>query len=231
MKRIFCLFLFVVMLMSACISFAEVEEEIKFRGVEWGLSYPDTMQALTSLELKWQSGDLAKGRKIDSQASGEWSNYYDYDCLIYVETSSSSPSIKVAGYDMSGVTLYFACTENNGVITHDDVDTSFYMAKYRIKPKDLQAVYDDFVAKLTSVYGDPDKTYTDSGFITYNYTYWYGKNDTMIILASDDNWGTVDINYVWAGGEELMQKANDIQHQAVLDEEASHFGTDNTDGL
>ncbi len=61
--------------------------------------------------------------------------------------------------------------------------------------------------------------------------YWYGKNNTGIILTSDDNWGNVDINYVWYEGEELMKKAEELQRQAELDEEASHFGTDNTDGL
>ena len=177
MKRVICLFLFVILLASFSLSFAEVDEEIKFRGVEWGKNYTDVMQALSSTDLKWQNGEIASGRKIEAQASGEWSDYYKHDCLFCVNTSSSSPSIKVAGYDISNVTLYFACTEKDGIITHNAEDTSFYMAKYRIKPKDLQAVYNDFASKLTAVYGEPDKTYTDSGIITYNYTYWYGKNN------------------------------------------------------
>lgn len=230
MKKFFCLILFMA-LMLASIASAEFDDEIKFRSVDWSLSAPEVLKALESSGLKWTNGSVSTGRKIKSQACGEWSGYYDHDCLYYIDTSYSSPSIKVAGYDISDVTLYFACTENNGKITHDEKDTAFYMAKYKLEPKDIQAVYDDFVDKLTAVYGEPDKTYTDTGIITYQFTYWYGKNNTMVILTSDDNWKTIDVNYVWNDGEELMKRADELQRQAELDEEQSHFGTDNTEGL
>lgn len=229
MKKVLCLILLVTLMLGS-VAFAEIEEEIKFRGVDWGLAAPDVLQTLSSGDIKWKSGSVTTGRKIESQASGEWSNYYGHDCLYYVEMSSSS-SLSVAGYDVSSATLYFACTEKDGKITHDAADTTFYMAKYRFKPKDLQAVYDDFVVKLSSIYGEPDQKYTDNGIITYQYTYWYGKNNTAVILTSDDNWDNVDINYVWYEGEEVMKKADELQRQAELDEESSHFGTDNTDGL
>lgn len=230
MKKVLCLILLVTLMLGS-VAFAEIEEEIKFRGVDWGLPASDVLQALESSGLKWKSGSVATGRKIEDQASGSWSGYYGHDCLYYIDTSYSSPSIKVAGYDISDVTLYFACTEKDGKITHEPADTAFYMAKYQLKPKDLQAVYDDFVTKLTAVYGEPDQKHTKTGVITYQFTYWYGKNNTAVILTSDDNWDTIDINYVWYEGEELMKKAEEMQRQAELDEEQSHFGTDNTDGL
>lgn len=228
MKKMLCLILLTT-LMFGNVCYAATDEEIKFREVEWGLPVSDVLQALSSTDIKWKNGSVSTGRKIETQASNKWSDYYKHDCVYYIGMSSSS--LSVAGYDISDATLYFACTEKDGIITHDPADTSFYMAKYTFKPKDLQAVYDDFIVKLSSVYGEPDQKYTDSLIITYNYTYWYGKNDTMVILTSDSNWETVDISYVWSGGEELMKKADELQRQAELAEEQSNFGTDNTDGL
>ncbi len=230
MRKLVAAITLIVMLFST-IALAEEQQEIKFRGVDWGISYSETVDQLTDFGVRWESPETVDGRKIKSLINNKWSDYYDYKSACKVDAVSTKEK-KVAGYDISSVKLYFAYIPNEkGEITHSADDTSFFMAQYKINPTDLDGVYGDLKEKLTSLYGKPAKEDSDGFVIHYNYCYWYGANDTMVVIVTDDNYECIYINYVWNNGEKLMDQANAIQHQAEIDKEKEKFGTDNTDGL
>lgn len=75
---------------------------------------------------------------------------------MYTLFAYSSPTIQVARYGIGDTSLYSSFTEDNSNnITQDPEQTSLYMTKYIIKPKDLEAVFNDMVEKLAAVYGAP----------------------------------------------------------------------------
>ncbi len=235
MKKILSLLLAIMMMLGTMSAIAETQSEvaeIKFRGIDWGVSYYEVMSKLSDWGIKWYTSKATSGRRIKSLINDAWSDYYDYDCAYYTYSSSSSPTKQVAGYDIDNVKLYFAFVPNSsGKLTQSPDDTSFYFAQYKIKPTDVEAVYGDLKVKLSSLYGEPAKEASDGWIIHYNYCYWYGANDTMVVIVTDDNYDCIYINYVWNHGETLMQTAENLLRQAEIDAEREKFGTDNTDGL
>lgn len=190
-----------VLLGMSCGADAAVEKELRFRGAEWNKPYAETMRSLEGMGVKWRDPKTSSGRSIRQQADGSWSGYYDHDCLYSVDLAYNSPTIQVAGYEVSDVDLYFAFTpDENGRIPQDAGHTAFYMAKYTIKPKDLDGVFDDLRLKLSALYGEPDRKFSDGWIIHYNIAVWNGEGDTRIMMISDDNWDSIYINYIWDGG-------------------------------
>ena len=73
----------------------------------------------------------------------------------------------------------------------------------------------------------------------YNYTYWYGQNDTMLVLKSVNTENdTTDlyedeiyISYVWLKGDELLLQASDTLKQEAINKEKEIYGNNSTNGL
>lgn len=206
--------------------------EITFRGIEWGSTYNDVISSLSDWGMKFREGKSVKTRRIKSLINNSWSDYHDYQCGFYTYSSYSSEKKQVAGYDIDNVALYFSFVpDENGKLVQSPSNTSFFLGQYKIKPTDVDGVFVDLKNKLSSLYGQPAKETSNGLIIHYNYCYWYGANDTMVVIVSDDNWDCIYINYVWNKGDKLLDEADKILYQAEIDKEKEKFGLDNTDGL
>lgn len=235
MKKVFAFLLTLALLLTSCVAFAgdEYAEPILFRGVEWGSSFEDVVKVLPD-------GVKMRDPKINEywypmsdmmyDESG-WGNQLkgELGCYAYAR-SSSLKGVKVAGYEIDELYLYFIFKQDSsGKLVKDAAHTAFYYGYYKLEPKDPDAVYDDLVNKLSSLYGDVDEEKSSSSIIDDKMALWNGADGTMVsIFRQDYSSGShyIYIKYGFAGGDDLMQEA----YEAVVREETEGAAS-NTDGL
>lgn len=190
MKKFFVFLAACILILSfACAASAEntVTEPILFRGIEWGSSFTDVMNQLSS-DMRFYDLRSDSSYTVSASMLGETKGYFDGHVVGSCNARSSSlKDIKVAGYELSGLRLRFAWVPGeDGLIIEDNNHTALFFAEYEISPKDLDAAYSDLTAKLSSLYGQPSATKTAGSIISEEYTVWYGGNNTMLVLVSRD---------------------------------------------
>ena len=218
--------------LSIAVPADEYEEQILFRGIEWGSNYNEAITDLGGISM------------CDLRESEYWYSIKDYmntesgmskyNGTLGGYTYASASSLKdlsVAGYPIESLYMYFIYTPGEeGMLIKDTEHTKLVYAYYKIKPKDLEAAYDDLTTKLTSLYGDVDETDHSTFLIDDNQNLWYGANGTMVSVVSRDYNTTstkeLYIKYGFAGGDDLMKASYDA---LVLEE--SKKAANNTDGL
>lgn len=233
----------ILLTLSICCSFAlfahaetateEPRVEILFRGIPWGSTHADVQKAIGNLGSYGYKSSYPN--PAFCWAGGSKSYHYENDPL---HGSFSGPKLSVAGYDMSTQFL-FAYTVTDP-IKYDTENTAFIAATYNISDlSDPDGVAKDLVEKLSSIYGPFDSTSEGKtlGGYPINYWYWYGANDTFIVLKERNGVGysygiaDVTIGYGWNGGDEIMDKLDKAISEENKAKEAEKFGNGNTDGL
>lgn len=237
MKKKLAILLICAVFLPAFASFAENPgEHIIFRNIPWGSSYQEVVNALSKTGLKWSSPAVKTGRTIRNTIIDNIGYGFDYETGVYINTDYKSPQLNVAGYDTTRITLYFAyTTDKNGDLPKDLEHTAFCLAKYEFEPTDLSAMTEDFIMKISALYGEVDEMLSDTLVIENNYFLWY-DNDRNIVGLENELYPITEskniyISYGWGEGDSILQRANDIQYAEALAEEAKKFGTDNLDGL
>ncbi len=234
MKKIAYLLFVVVMLLHCGFAFAEdiYENEICFRGVAWGASYDETLKAMPD-EIKFyglQDREYWYTNEVNMFDEGI-NDYYKghLGCYTYTMTSSLK-DLKVAGYEIENLSLYFCyLTGEDGLLIKDEEHTALVFAYYKLEPKDHEAVYEDLITKLTSLYGDVDVTRHDSSYISHTQNMWYGADETMVSVVKEDyptGSHYIYIKYGFSGADDLIKAAYEA---AVLEE--TRNAASNTDGL
>lgn len=220
---------------------SRANEEIIFREIPWGTSYTSASQTLSDLKLWALSGDSFKTMSVDDVLLGDYKGLgFEYNGINIIANAHNG-EIDVAGYITSEVILYFAYLPVDGVLTQSEDDSALYGAQYVFEPKNLQEMSADLVSKLTELYGEPSKTSQDTDMWgnQYNYTYWYGANDTELVLkttnSENDSTGFYDdeitLSYAWRQGDTLLQQASDTLSQMDADKESEAYGNGSVNGL
>ena len=234
MKKVILLVMslcFVIM----CVSFASAEGSnnvlITFRGIEWGTPVGDISDKIPD-GVKFFNPDLVSQLVSAKNFLYDGNNDYYKGPVAYSVSarSSSLKNMKVAGYEVSGMYMYFAIVPGaDGLPTENVSDSALVMAYYKIEPKDPDAAYEDLCTKLTGLYGDADYSYEKSPYITYKYTVWYGSDGSAVSLVKEDypsGSHYIYIKYAAANADEVLKKAYDA---LVLKE--SKEAASNVDGL
>lgn len=174
------------------------------------------------------------GKLIKNEIDEMSSNYdQNHQCVYVVNSDSKHTSLSVAGYKVNDIKLYFAFTPNTvGEIDHKVANTSFYMAKYTIKPTDYDVATNDLKQKLTKLYGSPK--YIESANTCSSgdskYPRWEGANGSFVALtAKNSSYSDPEI-YIYYGndmGDDMIKVAENLQKQA----EANDLKNAGTDGL
>lgn len=206
-------------------------EEIRFRDIEWGTSLDQARTFLPEgISLYPPREDSAFS--VEKAMYDEGDGYYNgHVCCFVTADSSSLDGFQVAGYDVAGLHMRFAFLpdEINGMLNKNEKNTALYYAYYELNPKDPDAVYQDLLNKLTSLYGDVDITKSSGYSIKSTYNTWFGANRTLVTLQKDDYSSgshVIYIKYSFLDGNKLLQKAHDA---LVLEE--SQKASSNVDGL
>lgn len=215
--------------------------EIVFKDLQWGNSFPEVDAKLSSWELWNLYGDSFQTCSVDEILLGDYKGIdFEYGGINLISNALYGEQ-EVAGYTTTGITLYFAFIPVNGYLTYDEKDTVLYGAQYKFEPINLKETNEDFVSKLSGIYGEPSKVTNDADMWEneYTYTYWYGANDTELVLrcinSEKDTTGfyndEIYITYAWRGGDELLKDASDAIKKENSDKENEARENGDSSGL
>lgn len=219
----------------------EMKKEIIFMDTPWGVSYEEVNKKFPDYNIMCLAGEHYKTMSCDDILLGDY-NGIDFEYSdINIIGSALKKEVEIAGYVTSDLNFYFSYIPVDGVLTKTEKDSSFYGAQYVFSPKDLKKMKKDLLEKLTSLYGEPSKSNKDSDLWgnKFTYTYWYGANDTELVLKTQDSSedstelyeDEICISYIWRKGDELLQNASDLLKKQAIKEEAEAYNNTNTDGL
>ena len=217
MKKLLVILLAGVFLCGFAASLADeiYSKPIQFQGVAWGSDYsevvnaiPDSVRILNPVKLQffypvedmmYKAG--GKGNQLKAEIG----------CYAYAG-SGSLKEIKVAGYEVKDLYLYFIYTpDENGKLIRDKEHTALYYAFYRMEPENPDAVYEDLVAQMTALYGDADAEEQDESLmISDKMVLWHGAEGTMISVYRHTAFGgkqEIFVKYGFKGGNDLMNEA------------------------
>ena len=158
MKKIIAI-VFAFMFLVSNVTFAEVHDEaILFRNVTWGSDYATVKEVLPDGVETYGLKTEEYWYPILDRMYDTTFNYLKAELGCYTYTKSSTmKNVKVAGYAVDAISLYFVYQVGpDGLLVKDDAHTSLIFAEYKLEPKDSDAVYSDLVNKLSSLYGDID---------------------------------------------------------------------------
>ncbi len=216
-------------------------QEILFCNIPWGTSFTEVKNDLGELGLWGIAGEDYKTMSVDDIVLGDYQGI-DFECSdINIIGNCQNDEVEVAGYTTTDVQLFFAYIPVDGILTKEEQDSALYGARYEFETQNINEMYEDLTQKLSLLYGEPSKTMTDSDLFgnSYKYTYWYGLNDTMVVLKYLDSGNeitdvfsdTIYICYVWNEGDRLLQQASDILKQEAINNEKAIYGNNDTSGL
>lgn len=214
MKKLTVVFLACLILFCTTVVLAETAATpILFRDIEWGSTYNEAQKGLPD-NVKLYDLDADSSYLVEEMMTDERRNYFDGHVAARANARSSSlRGIKIAGYELSGLTMCFAWTPGtDGLIVEDAAHTALYYAVYEISPKDLKAAYADLTTKLSSIYGEPVSTKESGTIIDQKYTIWNGADNTMLVLLSKEySSGSteIEIRYGTTEGNIWLQQAYD----------------------
>ncbi len=226
------------------------DEEILFRNIPWGVNVDDEKSAL-------QSTGFFTG-KCDTETSARlvpWSldpedadSYWDSGIRLY--QYSFSEDVKVAGYNVGTVNLYFMYQHDGVSVNRDSRASELYKVSMELETADYDLAYADLVNKLSSLYGNATETSdvagycsTDGNYHQYNWwASWYGKDNTAVLLhltydiTDEDNkmkGQEITLYYGKTNSEiELISLSNAMTEEAKEAERQNILNNaNNTDGL
>lgn len=218
------------------------EKEILFRDIPWGTNFLDTANYFEGYDLWDLSGDWTVNPSVDGVLLNNDNEGIDFEYNdINIIGNLYPGEMEVAGYTTKDVELHFAYTFKDDMLLKNKYYCALYGATYVFEPLNLEEMTQDLIAKLSSIYGDYAKESTDRDLFgsVYKYYYWYGVNDTELVLVSETVSedmaellsDTISISYAWRKGDELLQEANDYLKNEDINAEASSYGDSNTSGL
>ena len=216
MKRLLTFLLTVLLFVSVQLSAFALDEEIWFRDYPWGISIKDFERQEHILAYAYSNG-IPKGNSVENIITGK-------EGFLSTEAVKDQDLVKrlilydyynVAGYPVNETYLFFTYLPSNGNILNDDENTYLYAAQYSFKTTDRKALYSDLLTKLSSVYGEPNETKTSKDAVKHNHTYayWYGANDTILVLRDSQNLSNpeyIDIIYASKQGNKVLKELKEI---------------------
>ncbi len=208
------------------------ENEIVFRNLAWGDTYEQVKSKYPGIGTYGSSS--AYPVTVFSWAGGSSPSTFENGELTV--SYSCYGDYSVAGYETS-MNFLFAYTVTEP-IQREEENTMLIGARYWINQlSDPDGVATDLIEKLSSVYGEYAATSTSRtlGGYPLNYYFWYGKNDTFVVLK-EMNGGKADSNevtiyYGWRESDQYLYAFDAAVSIEKDKSEASHFGDGNTDGL
>ena len=216
-----CLTALLALVLLVCFSSVALADEILFRKIPWFSNYETVMETADKLDATWGNPSSSTGKFIIDYVKEASSNSdRDYQCVCTVSTGKGV-SLQVAGYNVTGMTLYFAFVpDEDGEIDHSLDNTSFYMARYTLSIDDYDLSLKDLMGKLNDLYGKPKVIEADDGCDSEidDIYKWSGDKNTFVYLAGDSNqYGpSIRLYYGTSDGDTLIKDAEKIQKQMDL---------------
>lgn len=226
-KLILAILILVILLVPMC-GLAESTEEVSitFRGIPWESSYNDIQNSLPDGEHLGKLSSDHYCSSTNGYVTGTRETPYSGEELgaFCSLIGADGNYVSVAGYETVLSELVFVYVPNeNGLIDYNQKNTTLIQAMYSIETIVPDVVFEDLLAKLTSIYGEPtyEKRYSDSCPV------WTEKDGSMVglIAINDDH---IVIRYTFKGADDLITKAHnslvETEKQKTIDVQSDTSG-------
>lgn len=232
MKKVLAAFLLVTLLAVAVIGTSIAEESFTFRNIPWLTTKVDVAAAMSSegYKVSWRDNNTTIPDWFQTwiNITGDY-KVAEGGCYL------SFKGVKVAGYSASLATYYWYPIVDGRVQRDDDL-SQFYLAKYEIQDiENMDPVYDDLLAKLTSLYGKPEPKDSGSSWTDTIGVLWTADDGSLIWLARYKAYGDTAVKIWYAAPkttETLQALEKQIAKETLEAEEAEREkNKTNTDGL
>ena len=198
-----------VLVMLLSFSMIALADEILFNGVPWGISPYELRDKMPSSDIYMSFGVQEDSYTPYSGKTAERLLEHSKNVLMgnpeffsehKVAFSSGAMFFddgpKVAGFNLSGVILYFSKDLSNGIISDDDKKSHFCSAEYVFDIVDGENAYSVLANKLDKLYGTCNiQSGEYSGMIRIDKRYNY-KNYIEIRRYDGDNGTHAELEYV-----------------------------------
>lgn len=191
-----------VLFLFSCAAIADDNlPEINFRGLKLGATASEVFAILGDT-----NPSLSNGRNYCSYAP---INVAGNSIGLTVPDDSKNNEMAIleycfnnkelAGHECWETRLYFVKPVVDGSLVENEMDSVFYAGTYALD----NSAKDDIKAKLTELYGKPEKGKHNK---KESYT-WYGKNNVAIYMTEDSEIRNyLGISYAWLGFEEVFKE-------------------------
>lgn len=214
----------------------ETSKDISFRNIPWYSSKAEAEQMLEgegaiSRDDAW--GNYARrlsGIEFLSTMTGK--DYVDGGGI-----ARKYSGLSVAGYDPSEVGACYVYEINEDGSLNRDADTAeFYFGWYAFDSRDYVdgiAVYDDFLQKLTSVYGDGLSNDESKYFTTTDWVDPNGNQIRLLLGGKSNESYYVSIGYITADADAKLDSVQEVLDAEAAEAEAAEreANKENVDGL
>lgn len=208
-----------------------------FRGIPWNTARADAEQLLEDDGAKknWETSDIYRLSAVDylHVTSGD-------EVVEGGGCKVTYHDLTVAGYTPSRTNAcYLYQIDENGKIDKTKDTSQFYMGWYEFENddfSDMEAIYNDLLTKLTSLYGDGniDQGESSQYFWTDTWTDNDGNVIQLLINGMEDRENQeISLAYIAADADErldAMENALDAE-TAANEAEQREANKDNTSGL
>lgn len=243
MKKLLVVFVLALLILQPLSGLA-YDEEITFRGIPFGSTYPEVIERLEGEGLvfsKVEDDVFCSPFNKTIEGSYRGVGFYTY-------TRNGIENVMPAGYMLNYVDLNFMYYYDENGYSSALEDSTLYRARYDILVVDYDSAFADLKQKLSNLYGEgelfskiEEHKYSDyDDHITF--CVWRGLNDTAVALyrkqkVSRSDGSTLDdllcIDYgLYNAFEKTVQlEAAKITLAKRLEEEAREANKDNYNGL
>lgn len=197
MKKLFAIICIVGILFSCNAIADERLPEIRFRDLELGTTAAEVFSSLGEMNPHISYGE-SYGSYIPKNAAEcgrvRDNNEHNKQAIMIYNLQNN----ELAGHECCATCLYFVKPVIDGKLA-DEKDGIFYAGTYAL---DISAK-DDILAKLTELYGKPEKGKHNKKEC---YT-WYGDNNTAIYMTRGSSIvNLLGISYAWLGFDEVFEE-------------------------
>lgn len=231
MKRVFALVLVFALILGVC-GIASATDAFTFRGIPWLTSRAEVKNQLSAEGFKawWDDKDCGAPDWFQT-----WSNINGNYVVADGGCNVSYHKVPVAGYT-ADLNVYFWLPIVNDRVQRDPELAEFYLACYEITDIDnMDPVYDDLLAKLTSLYGTPKNKDSDSSWTDTIGSLWTADDDSLIWLARYRAYGDTKVK-IWYAAPKTTETLQALELQIAAEvreaeDAAREENKTNTDGL
>lgn len=259
---VFLCMLLVFLFTNLCV--AEAPKDIVFFNIPWGSSATEIADTLhPEIKFHFHETYMPLDNAFDSQIGTlfKWSCSEFKDGVRDYVYWFDNPQVKVAGYDLFGLSVDCMFDVENGKVVKDPERTRFYAGQYYIKNINSEAVYEDLLNKLNNQYGDGNEVSRKSDTkrirvdgVSYEATKWKActewsddhgakillvgnwleQDNELFSKASYDDLldeGEIYITYYLSNCNEAISEIDQIQRQEALELQQNSIDENNSDGL
>lgn len=213
------------------------ETHFTFRGIPWDTARADAEQLLEDdgAEKNWETSDVYRLSAVDLLHVTSGDEVVDGGgCNVTYQ------DLTVAGYTPSRTrACYLYQIDENGQIDKTNDTSQFYMGLYEFENddfSDMEAIYNDLLTKLTSLYGDGniDQGETSPYFWTDTWTDNDGNVIQLLINGMEDGeHQEISLTYIAADADARLDAMEDALDAEAAANEAKQreSNKNNTSGL